>query len=95
MIAEPITRIDWQAARDRLASITTDTAALAGLDRLRACGEFDDAFMAAVVAENISLDWLLLGEGGARRVATAADAPFVHRYWSNGYERSVDGTTSS
>ncbi len=63
------TRIDYAAARERLASITTDPAALAGLDRIRQSGELDDAFMAVVVREDISLDWLFLGEGEPRRTA--------------------------
>ena len=42
------THIDYDAARERLSSITTDPAALAGLDRIRATGELDGAFMAVV-----------------------------------------------
>ena len=61
-----ITRIDYAAARERLASVTTDPAALAGLDRISQSGELDDAFMAVVVREDISLDWLFLGEGKPR-----------------------------
>ena len=52
------THIDYTAARERLSSITTDPAALAGLDRIRATGELDDGFMAAVDEHRISLDWL-------------------------------------
>ena len=63
------TRIDYAAARERLASITTDPAALAGLDRIRESGDLDDAFMALIVRENISLDWLFLGEGKPRLTA--------------------------
>jgi len=59
------TTIDYTAARERLSSITTDPAALAGLDRIRATGELDDAFMAVVAREDISLDWLFLGKGVA------------------------------
>ncbi len=62
-----MTRIDYVAARKRLASITADPAALAGLDRIRETGDLDDAFMAAVVEHNISLDWLFLGKGVAHR----------------------------
>ncbi len=61
------TRIDYVAARERLASVTADPAALAGLDRIRETGDLDDAFMRAVVELDISLDWLFLGEGVARR----------------------------
>ena len=61
------TTIDYTAARERLSSITTDPAALAGLDRIRATGDLDDAFMAAVDEHNISLDWLFLGKGLAHR----------------------------
>jgi hypothetical protein len=63
------TTIDYDAARERLSSITTDPAALAGLDRIRATGELDNAFMRAVVELDISLDWLFLGEGKPRRTA--------------------------
>ncbi len=61
------TRIDYAAARERLASITADPAALAGMDRIRETGDLDDAFMAAVEEHNISLDWLFLGKGVAHR----------------------------
>ena len=61
------TRIDYTAARERLASVTADPAALAGLDRIRETGELNGAFMAAVEAHNISLDWLFLGKGVSRR----------------------------
>ena len=61
------TRIDYVAARERLASVTTDPAALAGLDRIRETGDLDDAFMRAVVELDISLDWLFLGKGVSRR----------------------------
>ena len=64
-----ITRIDYAAARERLASVTTDPVALAGLDRIRESGDLDDAFMAVVVREDISLDWLFLGKGEPRRTA--------------------------
>ncbi len=59
------TRIDYVAARKRLASITADPAALAGLDRIRETGDLDAALMAAVEEHNISLDWLFLGKGVA------------------------------
>ncbi len=62
-----ITRIDYVAARKRLASITPDPAALAGMDRIRKNGDLNDALMAAVVEHNISLDWLFIGEGVAHR----------------------------
>ena len=61
-----ITDIDYTAARERLSSITTDPAALAGLDRIKATGELDGAFMAVVDEHRISLDWLFLGKGAAR-----------------------------
>ena len=60
------TRIDYTAARERLESITTDPAALAGLDRISETDEINDAFMAAVYENRINLDWLLLGKGVAR-----------------------------
>jgi hypothetical protein len=60
------TTIDYTAARERLASITTDPAALAGLDRVKATGELDGAFIAVVDEYRISLDWLFLGKGAAR-----------------------------
>ena len=59
--------IDYVAARKRLASITPDPAALAGMDRIRKTGDLNDALMAAVVEHNISLDWLFLGKGVAHR----------------------------
>ncbi len=62
-MTDTATRIDYAAARERLASVTTDPAALAGLDRIRESGDLDDAFMAVVVREDISLDWIFLGEG--------------------------------
>ncbi len=62
-----ITRIDYAAARERLASLTADPTALAGLDRIRETGELNGAFMAAVEEHNISLDWLFLGKGVAHR----------------------------
>ncbi len=61
-----IPHIDYTAARERLSSITTDPAALAGLDRIKATGELDGAFMAVVDEHRISLDWLFLGKGSAR-----------------------------
>ena len=61
--------IDYDTARERLSSITTDPAALAGLDRIRATGELDGAFMAVVDEHRISLDWLFLGKGVAHRAA--------------------------
>ncbi len=63
------THIDYDAARERLSSITTDPAALAGLDRIRATGYLNDAFMAAVDEHRVSLDWLFLGKGAAPRAA--------------------------
>ena len=57
------TRIDYAATRKRLASVTADPAALAGLDRIRETGELNGAFMAAVEEHNISLDWIFLGKG--------------------------------
>jgi hypothetical protein len=61
------TTIDYVAARKRLASITADPAALAGMDRIRETGDLNGAFMAAVEEHNISLDWLFLGKGVAHR----------------------------
>ena len=61
------TRIDYAVARERLASITTDPAALAGLGRIRETGELNGAFMAAAEEHNISIDWLFLGKGVAHR----------------------------
>ncbi len=66
-MTDTITRIDYTAARKRLASITADPAALAGLDRISKTGDLDDAFMRAVVELDISLDWLFLGKGVAHR----------------------------
>jgi len=60
-----MTRIDYVAARKRLASVTTDPAALAGLDRISETGSLNAAVMAAVDEHNISLDWLFLGKGVA------------------------------
>ena len=60
------TTIDYDAARERLSSITTDPAALAGLDRVKATGDLDDDLMRAVDEHRISLDWLFLGKGAAR-----------------------------
>ena len=62
-----MTRIDYVAARKRLASITADPAALAGLDRIGETGSLNAALMAAVEEHNISLDWLFLGAGVAHR----------------------------
>ncbi len=64
-MTDTITRIDYAAARKRLASITTDPAALAGFDRIRETGDLDDAFMRAIIELDISLDWLFLGKGAA------------------------------
>ncbi len=61
------TRIDYTAARDRLASVTANPAALAGLDRVIATGRLNDAIMATVDKHDISLDWLFLGRGVAHR----------------------------
>ena len=61
--------IDYAAARERPVSITTDPAALDGLDRIRESGDLDNAFMAVVVRENISLDWLFLGKGAPHMAA--------------------------
>ncbi len=60
-----MTRIDYVAARKRLASITPDPAALAGMDRIMETGSLNAAVMAAVEEHNISLDWLFLGKGVA------------------------------
>ena len=62
-MTDTITRVDYAAARKRLASITADPAALAGFDRIRETGDLDNAFMAVVVREDISLDWIFLGKG--------------------------------
>ncbi len=48
-MTDTITRIDWQAARARLASVTDDPAVLAGLDRMRKTGDFDDAFAICLI----------------------------------------------
>ncbi len=61
------TRIDYAATRKRLASITADPAALAGMDRIRKTGSLNAAVMAALEEHNISLDWLFLGKGVAHR----------------------------
>ena len=57
------TRVDYAAARERLASITDDPAVLAGFDKFRKTGDFSDAYMRAVVEHRISFDWLFLGRG--------------------------------
>ena len=46
-MTDTITRIDYAAARERLASVTADPAALAGLDRIRETGDLDDALSRA------------------------------------------------
>ena len=58
-----ITRIDYDAARERLSAITTDPALLSGFDRVAQKGDFDDAFLEATLDANISLDHLLFGDG--------------------------------
>ena len=63
LMTSTATRIDWAAVKERLASVTDDPAVLAGLDRMRKTGDFDDAFMREIVEGNVSLDWLFLGEG--------------------------------
>ena len=62
-MTDTITRIDYVAARERLASITTDPAVLAGFDKFRETGDFSDAYMRAVVEHRISFNWLFLGKG--------------------------------
>ena len=61
------TTIDYAAARKRLASITTDPAALAGLDRISETGQLNDAFMRAVERVDqkdlVSVPWAHLVEG--------------------------------
>ena len=64
-----MTTIDYGAARERLQSITADPAALAGFDRIKATGDLDDGFMAAIGEHRISLDWLFLGKGTDQREA--------------------------
>ncbi len=64
-MTDTITRIDYVAARKRLASITADPAVLAGFDKFRETGDFSDAYMRAVVERRISFDWLFLGKGAA------------------------------
>ena len=62
-MTDTATCIDYTAARERLASVTADPAALAGMDRIAATGQLNDALMAAVNEHDISLDWLFLGKG--------------------------------
>ena len=57
------TRIDYDAARERLSAITTDPALLDGFKRVAQKGNFDDAFLKAALDANISLDHLLFGDG--------------------------------
>ncbi len=57
------TRIDWQAARERLASVTDDPAVLDGFERVAQKGDIDDAFLDAALDANISLDYLIVGKG--------------------------------
>ena len=57
------TRIDWQAARERLQAITTDPALLEGFERVAQKGDIDDAFLEAALDANISLDYLIVGKG--------------------------------
>ncbi len=64
-MTDTVARIDYVAARKRLASITADPAALAGMNRISATGSLNAALMAAVDEHNISLDWLFLGKGVA------------------------------
>ena len=64
-----MTTIDYGAARERLQSITADPAALAGFDRIKATGDLDDGFMAAIGEHRISLDWLILGKVATQRAA--------------------------
>jgi hypothetical protein len=60
-MTDTITRIDYAAARERLQTVTDDPAVLAAFDHIRATGNLDDAFMAAM--GELSLDWLFLGKG--------------------------------
>jgi hypothetical protein len=57
------TRIDYDAARVRLESVTSDREVLEGFERLVKNRDVDDAFLAAMGRRGISLDYLFLGEG--------------------------------
>ena len=57
------TRIDYDAARVRLESVTSDRDVLEGFERLVKNRDVDDAFLDAVCKRNISLDYFLLGKG--------------------------------
>ena len=66
-VAAPI--IDYDAARTRLAPLTNDPAALAGLERVRENGDLDDAFLEAIMGADISLDYIFMGEGEPYRTS--------------------------
>ncbi len=52
------TRIDYAAARKRLASITTDPAALASFELVAKSGEMEPEFCEVVARLNVSLDYV-------------------------------------
>ncbi len=58
-----MTKIDWDAAEARLASLTKDAAVIEAFARMRESGELDNAFAEWVIGADTSLDWLFFDRG--------------------------------
>ncbi len=58
-----MTKIDWDAAEARLASLTKDAAVIEAFARMRESGTIDDAFAEWVIGSDTSLDWLFFDRG--------------------------------
>jgi len=62
-MSSTVTKIDWDAATERLATRTDDPAVMAAFDRMRESGALDDAFGKWLIDADGSLDWILFDRG--------------------------------
>ena len=58
-----MTKIDWDAAEARLASLTKDAAVIEAFAQMRESGELDNAFAEWVIGTDTSLNWLFFDRG--------------------------------
>ena len=86
-------QIDYNAARERLHTISTDPDVLAGFERVVLIDDFDDDFLKAIVATRISLAHAFQGRGAPFVPAQPHTAP--SRRWApnnlKGRDRAVAG----
>ncbi len=58
-----MTKIDWDAAEARLASLTKDAAVIEAFAQMSESGELDNAFAEWVIGTDTSLNWLFFDRG--------------------------------